>query len=61
MIIATVPQGLMQVGVIEWLGAFARVLDLHDGTVWILPTGHMQDFVSIDEIDVVLLLNTSVH
>lgn len=51
----------MQVGVIEWLGSFARVLDLHDGTIWILPTGHLQDFVSIDEVDVVLFLNTSVH
>lgn len=51
----------MQVGVIEWLGAYARVFDLHDGRVFVLPTGHMQDFVSINELDVVLLLNTSVH
>lgn len=61
MIVATVPAGLMQVGVIEWLGAYARVFDLHDGRVFVLPAGHMQDFVSINELDVVLLLNTSVH
>ena len=61
MILATLPLSFMQVGVIQILGSVAHVVDLHDFTIWFVPSCELRDMSVLDTMAVVLPSNTHLH
>ena len=51
----------MQVGVIQILGPVAHVVDLHDFTIWFVPSCELRDMFVLDTMAVVLPSNTHLH
>jgi hypothetical protein len=51
----------MQVGVIQILGSVAHVVDLHDFTIWFVPSCELRDMSVLDTMAVVLPSNTHLH